>query len=86
MPIDFSGPPIGQPQPTDKPTGTAGGALPTIEPRVARAQAVPPGTQVSIPAVDAVASVTADPFVRGALVGLLVGAGLVGVIWWVGRK
>jgi hypothetical protein len=42
--------------------------------------------QVSIPAVDAVEAVTLSPFIRGALVGSLVGAAVVGALWWSGGR
>ncbi len=42
--------------------------------------------QVSIPIVDAVEGVTLSPFVRGALVGSLTGAAIVGALWWFGGR
>ena len=79
-------PPGAQPlDPSVLGTAPVGGV---IEPEKPLGQMVAPSNvpQVSIPAVDAVEAVTLSPFVRGALVGSLVGAAIVGALWWFGGR
>lgn len=67
--------------------GPAAGPGYTPDPKSYAAPAVQASVpEVTIPAVQAVEAVTLSPFVRGAMVGLLAGAGIGGVLWWMQRS
>jgi hypothetical protein len=86
MAINAPLPPTAQPIFTG-PGGPVSGPGFMPEPGSYSAPMTTPGTPaVTIPAVQAVEAVTLSPFVRGAMVGLLAGAGTVGVLWWLQRS
>lgn len=74
--------PATQPHPTTQPVAHGGGPMP-VAPQVAPTAPVP---VVTIPAVEAVEAVTMSPFVRGALIGGIAGAAVVGALWWFGGR
>ncbi len=81
-------PPTAQPiDPSGIGPAPSGGILqPLTDTALGSPQAPGPAAAATIPIVDAVEAVTISPFVRGALVGGLAGAAVVGALWWFGGR
>lgn len=80
-------PPGAQPlDPTNIGTAPGGGIVQPITGTALGTPRDPGPRDISIPVVEAVEAVTLSPFVRGALVGGLAGAAVVGALWWFGGR